>query len=730
MLQLKEATPSLIQPLTALVNRLVNSPLTKPERDLIFATAITPLVKKPGDPTPRPIQVQSFAVRLAGRVVHEHTLGAAAEYLQPFQVAVGTRMALEAGVRAVRSFKESVPDPGRVRYFTMDVRSAFQFISRAHIITAGFARFPSLAFWLRNSFADATQALFDGDVFEQAEGGAQGRADFMMWFCVAMQRLLEVLRERCRGQLLFQLLWADGGIFAAYEENVETVLSVMLDTLIELNLSPNWGKTLISAYCPLSDDFVRRYGGQPRAIDPEKEVLEFAGVPVVYSNAAFLLWQRSFLAEYEALLEKIVALEDAHCAYRLLSSTTGICKVMHLMRTLPVTDDDADGPFPGMRAFYRRLDGLSQSAFARITGFTPTPTDLLQIGLPQRLGGLGLLSCSDNADACYVAASIHSASMVARMLQLEGRRWVDPHLEAPLQRFNAAVADGERLAPADQIDSKALKQHDLLVKLANRRLDELQRQRPSARDRARLLALRQQHSIIVALNAPPNPRRNMHLSNLQLRYAIAYILGFLPHTGEECQLCGAVLDEDGFHATAQCVRGRAKKLRHDQATRVISRQAERAGHNVAHERALLPTTTNPYREADVLVNFRRDPPLSVAYDVSIVSPLQHTHITQAATNASHVHTVTDAAKRRKYRVSIEAAQQRGIEFATLVADTYGSWSREAHNFFRQIIREAAILSEEDVWRESAAFYQRLAMTLLKQLTWAIIDRRPIRLPGP
>jgi hypothetical protein len=204
------------------------------------------------------------------------------------------------------------------------------------------------------------------------------------------------------------------------------------------------------------------------------------------------------------------------------------------MRTLPTIDDEAS-PLRPLARMLEELDELQLDAWQRITGYHPDEGDLIEIRLPQRFAGLGFLACRAHADAAFIAASVHAGTLTARILGLQ--QWQDPHLPMVLERFNAQLKEDDRLEMG-HLSPATLKQHELVDKVARLQYDRLLELRPDPRDRARLLSLRQPNSVLTALNAPPNPRRELHLSNARFPLAIRFILGKLPQEGEKCSLCG------------------------------------------------------------------------------------------------------------------------------------------------------------------------------------------------
>jgi hypothetical protein len=455
-------------------------------------------------------------------------------------------------------------------------------------------------------------------------------------------------------------------------------------------------------------------------------VIPWMGSPMVYTKAGFQTWAAIFLRETKAILDKIVNLNDSHRSTRLLLQTMGICKIMHIIRTLPMSDEGDLGAeaLLGFRAMLVQFDVSHLEAFTQITTFSPDLSESIQIGLPNRLGGIGLRSASLCADAAYLSASIMSGPLVARMLGRD--TWLDPELGRVLQRFNDGLPEDQRLdinaLPA------GLKQHDLLDRVAKVQLVRLLAMRPDALDHGRLLSLRQSHSLLDALSATPDPLRRLWLRSAEFNTSISYLLGRVPHAGEQCMVCDGRLDATGFHAISGCPRGPARVRRHNEAVKVISDEAIAGNVPRSREVALLPTARNPARQADVLFpNFERGHDLAV--DVTVVAIQQAKYLNVAAVDATRVHVVAAREKRNKYREAIaRLAEERGLIFQPLVADTYGNWSEEAHALFKRLTRAAADACHVPVPRRRKQFYQRLAITQLRYQAWAIMQRIPRQRP--
>jgi hypothetical protein len=172
-----------------------------------------------------------------------------------------------------------------------------------------------------------------------------------------------------------------------------------------------------------------------------------------------------------------------------------------------------------------------------------------------------------------------------------------------------------------------------------------------------------------------------------------------------------------------CLMALCRIRRHNAIADVIALEARRGDITVAREKALFPDVRNPRREADVqLTRFLNG--RDAALDITIVSSQSLNYIHLAATNAQRALQVAETAKRNKYRESIRAAEEQGVSFVPMAADIYGNWSTGSRVILAQLAKAAADVNQVPVSREKARFSQRLAITLLRQQAWAIIERRP------
>ena len=81
--------------------------------------------------------------------------------------------------------------------------------------------------------------------------------------------------------------------------------------------------------------------------------------------------------------DRVISLDHTQASLALLRKCTGVCKVLHLFKTLP--ESYLDG-------LASEVDAVITDCCQRVVGFPFTETMMLQLSLPVRLGGLGIPS--------------------------------------------------------------------------------------------------------------------------------------------------------------------------------------------------------------------------------------------------------------------------------------------------------------------------------------------------
>jgi hypothetical protein len=178
-----------------------------------------------------------------------------------------------------------------------------------------------------------------------------------------------------------------------------------------LGLKAAWAKCGASMHIPLSEEFAQRFGGRPRVVDLNVDVIKVMGIPLLATRESAKIFFKQKLEKVESLLKAILELDDAHCGQALQRFTASYCKVVHMIRALPL--DVWDGAF---KSFLKAFDRLVLGHFDRIVRISTRKKQRRQLALPFSLGGFGLRSAYRHAHAAYIAGALNSAPLVARIL--------------------------------------------------------------------------------------------------------------------------------------------------------------------------------------------------------------------------------------------------------------------------------------------------------------------------
>ena len=113
--------------------------------------------------------------------------------------------------------------------------------------------------------------------------------------------------------------------------------------------------------------------------------------PSYFVRHVWLRWSRTGVSKLGMRLE----LDDPQVEMHLLRSCLGVCRINHLLRSVPKDNI--------LNQLYRFDDAL-RSSLGRVIHSTIPDTSWQQASLPFRLGGLGVKSAVHSADAAYVAS--------------------------------------------------------------------------------------------------------------------------------------------------------------------------------------------------------------------------------------------------------------------------------------------------------------------------------------
>ena len=180
--------------------------------------------------------------------------------------------------------------------------------------------------------------------------------------------------------LHFQLWYLDDGILVG----TPTALSSFLDGLQlrgpSYGLHPNLSKCEV--FWPSGDQsFADFPPAVKRVVLPQTEGIDFLGSPIWGSPEFLSTFVGSVVDRVSVLQERLRNLDDPQVELHLLRSCLGVCKLNHLLRTIPPGSVDSE---------LQRFDDNLRRSLSSICNASISDQSWLQATLPSSFGGLGL----------------------------------------------------------------------------------------------------------------------------------------------------------------------------------------------------------------------------------------------------------------------------------------------------------------------------------------------------
>ena len=251
----------------------------------------------------------------------------------------------------------------------IDLRNAFNTISRRRILEAIHKHCPDLAQWCDYSLRPKAPLFTQGGrVLFSEEGVQQGDPLGPAFFSLA---ILDICRnvEGAR----WNVWYLDDGLLVGSKDHLLGILRTLTTQFAEMKLVVNLNK------CKLwrPGEVTPQADVSPATWAPWNNDIPVLGTPFGESRSTL----DSSVAALGRIWEKLPTLEDCQIAICLLRSCLGCCKVNHLFRTLPLGSHD---PFCCSIS-----QGLRETLQVCI-GAPVLDSHWNQARLPIKLGGLGL----------------------------------------------------------------------------------------------------------------------------------------------------------------------------------------------------------------------------------------------------------------------------------------------------------------------------------------------------
>ena len=560
----------LVQALGAFAEVAVTSAFPAGVREVLCASSLIPLRKKDGGV--RPIAVGDTLRRLVGKcLLHSAEVVMEMSCLQPRQCGVGVRNAAEMVGMGLQRFVQSRHADGANDYVVLqvDMRNAFNSISRDAVLRGCLAKVPSAYNWMRFCYGGASPLFCQGRLLCASHVGVhQGDACGPLGFALG----LDLGLDKCAPRALDWESWYldDGHIVGRVDEVLARLVDLKqaLEPLgLNLNLAKCklWGPGLLranSAVPVYPEGLAEDHPGRAVPMVPFGGLcgITALGVPIdapkgfpgrdpSLAPECRSKWALA-VEQTNLLLERLRAYPDGQVRHALLRYCLDGCRVVHLLRS---TEYEEAGDSPA--ALRARL----QEAVQDLLGMGISEGTWDQVSLPIRLGGLGISDPHLVQPAARFAAllnlGMHGTDAVGVPAQVLATPAPDLHdTMLRLQRQLGPNMDPlESWLSGTAALSSATKEH-ATQKWWAERVSDVQSQRldvqGSARDRVRRAC--QKGPVATGwLTVLPNKAHRTEIPDTEFRLLLRWWLGLplLPvgATLPGCPLCRGSIDPFGDH---------------------------------------------------------------------------------------------------------------------------------------------------------------------------------------
>ena len=320
-------------------------------------------------------------------------------------------------------------------------------------------------------------------------------------------------------------------------------------------LGPSFGlflnKKKCELYWPAGD---QSFSDFPSEIRRPSAGLDLLGSPVWGSEDFYNSYFASKVDRTLHLHSLLSSLEDPQCELHLLCSCLSICKISHLLRTVP--------PDKVVHQLHAFDDGLRRS-LERILCCSVCERSWLQASLPLRFGGLGLRASFRTAPAAFLASCHSSFPLIQQLLSGCSFEDLHPHsipgVQSAFEHFQNFLPNWSAPDSPTQTSLQAALDADQLHQLLNA---------STTRDRAHLNSLYTGQFTSSWLQAIPNPNLGLAIVGCEFTCALRYWLSIPFFDSSHLCSCGSTLDPHGDHLLG-CGQGPLQIRCHDVLTYIL-----------------------------------------------------------------------------------------------------------------------------------------------------------------
>ena len=256
-------------------------------------------------------------------------------------------------------------------------------------------KFPSIYNWVIYCYGDESLLDYDGFTIQSSCGVQQGDPIGPLLFALALNMLVEKINASC--SLPIHIWFFDDGTLVGCKAELLKALNILSIEGKQYGFEVNFEKCEL--FWP-SDTDLSEFPSEIKRIPT-------AGVELLGSYIGCPESQERFLQkktlEIIALLEILPELNDAQIEFAILKNCLGVCKINHLLRSLP--------PIPSHSIHV--FDQHQRVCLERIISRSLTDLQWQLAIIPTTSGGLGLRCASNTQLPAYIASRIATWQNVA-----------------------------------------------------------------------------------------------------------------------------------------------------------------------------------------------------------------------------------------------------------------------------------------------------------------------------
>ena len=407
-----------------------------------------------------------------------------------------------------------------------------------------------------------------------------------------------------------------------------------------------------------------------RVVLPQAGGIDFLGSPIWGSPEFLSAFVGSVVDRVSALQERLRDLGDPQVELHLLRSCLGVCKLNHLLRTIPPGCVDSE---------LLRFDDNLRHSLSSICNASISDQSWLQATLPCSLGGLGLRGAYRASSAAFLGCCISSFALCSQLLSAYSGSSISissiPGKELAISCLSALLSGTPIMeVPASQFsEAQRLYQFQLDTCQSSSLLSSC-----SLRDQARIRAISSHPCASAWLRAIPSVSLGLTMSRQEFVCSLWYWLGipvFASTDSIRCS-CGNVVDRFGDHLLG-CGHGPMRIRRHDALCDIVFHALLQDNSGCKREQRCGSGLDRP---GDVYhPDFLYGKP--AYFDVTVRNPLQGSLLSQSAVTAGVAASRGEVEKDAHHE---EAVLGAGGIFIPLAVESLGLWSPASLKILRDI----------------------------------------------